>query len=103
MNEFVWGVLVMGCAVVALLFARSWVLTGDRLFVWFATAFVVLGLNWTALALVSPSDETRHYLYLPRLLAFALIIGGIVDKNRRFRRARRAVSSGGASPYAGSR
>lgn len=103
MTEFLWGALAMGSAVVALLFARSWALSRDPLFVWFALAFVVLALNWTALGLLSPSDETRHYLYLPRLLAFGLIIGGIVDKNRRFRRARAGFSRAAASRVAGSR
>jgi hypothetical protein len=42
-----------------------------------------MGLNWLSLAFVDPGDELRHTLYLLRLLAFVLIIIGIVDKNRR--------------------
>lgn len=103
MMQFLWGVLAMGSAVVALLFARSWALSRDRLFVWFAAAFLVLALNWVALGVFSPSDETRHFLYVPRLFAFGLIIGGIVDKNRRFRRARGALSRAAGARAAGSR
>jgi hypothetical protein len=34
-------------------------------------------------AIVHPQAETKHWLLLPRLAAFVLIIVGILDKNRR--------------------
>jgi hypothetical protein len=82
-NAFLYGMLAMGAGVIALLFARSWHLTGERLFAYFAAAFAVLCANWVVIAIATPSDETRYFLYLPRLFAFCLIIAGIVDKNRR--------------------
>jgi hypothetical protein len=36
---------------------------------------------------VDPALEAQHYVYLVRLFAFALIIAGIVDKNRRDKRS----------------
>jgi hypothetical protein len=42
----------------------------------------VFGLDWLLLAVVNPPSETRHYLYVLRLLAFVLIIVAIIDKNR---------------------
>jgi hypothetical protein len=45
--------------------------------------FWILAAHWTALGIVNPAEETRHYLYLLRLLAFAVILVGVIDKNRR--------------------
>ena len=39
-------------------------------------------MSWALLALVNPSDETRPYAYAIRLIAFLLMIVGMVDKNR---------------------
>jgi peptidoglycan/LPS O-acetylase OafA/YrhL len=89
LNAFLYGTLAMAAAVIALLFARVRRLNGDRLFAYFATAFAILSANWVLIALTTPSDETRYYLYLPRLLAFGVIIAGIVDKNRARRATRR--------------
>lgn len=95
MNAFFYGALSMGAAVIALLFARARRLNGDRLFTFFAAAFGILAVNWLLIAVTTPTDETRYYLYLPRLVAFGLIIAGIVDKNRARRpvRAHRHVPS----------
>lgn len=82
MKLFLWGALVMASWVVGLLFLRLWKETRDRLFSTFALAFWVLSLNWVGLAIQDPSDETRHYFYIARLVAFSLIIWAIVDKNR---------------------
>ena len=48
----------------------------------FALAFGLLALQRLALALSEPLDEWRTGLYMVRLLAFLLILGAIVDKNR---------------------
>lgn len=83
MKQFLWGALTLASLVAALFFLRYWKLAQDRLFAFFAIAFAVMGLNWLGLAIVDPAMENRHILYLLRLLAFVLIIVGIVDKNRR--------------------
>lgn len=83
MRPFLWGALAMGSAVIALHFLRYWRDSRDPLFAYFSVAFLALGLNWLGLALVNPESETRHILYLLRLVAFMLIIVGIVSKNRR--------------------
>ena len=81
LNQFLLGVLAMASAAVGAFFLRFWRRTHDRLFLIFALAFWLLGLNWLLLAFVQ-ADETRTWLYLLRLVAFCLIIYGIVDKNR---------------------
>ena len=81
-NHFLLGGVVMACGVAGLFFLRFWRKTRDRFFAIFATAFWVLGLNWLALAFVN-QDEVRTALYVIRLLAFLLILLGILDKNRK--------------------
>ncbi|MGH8138287.1 MAG: DUF5985 family protein [Steroidobacteraceae bacterium] len=83
MKQFLWGLLTMQTAVVALFFFRYWRTSGDRLFLYFGLSFVALALNWIGLSSVDPALELRHLVYLFRLLAFVLIIVGIIDKNRR--------------------
>lgn len=72
----------MACAAIALFFVRYASKTHDRLFAIFAVAFAVLAFENTILAFVPPAQEGRHWVYLARLLAFGLIIAGIIDKNR---------------------
>jgi hypothetical protein len=86
MNLFLWGALAMASATVAVFFLRFWTQGRDRLFLFFALGFATFGLHWLWLGIVAPPVESRHYLYLLRLLAFLLIIAGIVDKNRTTRR-----------------
>ena len=81
MREFLLGLIVMACLVAGLFFLRFWRKTRDRLFAVFALAFWLLALNWTLLA-ITARDEVRPSLYGIRLLAFVLILVGIVDKNR---------------------
>jgi uncharacterized membrane protein len=65
-----------------LFFFRFWRESGDRLFAFFGAAFVLLSLSWSLLGLFSPTEETRPYIYAIRLVAFLLMIAGMVDKNR---------------------
>ena len=79
------GAVGMASLVAAAFFVRFWRATHDRFFLFFAASFATLALDWVALALTALHGETRHYLYVVRLFAFALIIAGVVDKNRRAR------------------
>jgi hypothetical protein len=65
-----------------LFFLRFWRDSRDRLFAFFGVGFCALALQWALLALINPSDETRPYVYAIRLVAFLLMIIGMVDKNR---------------------
>jgi peptidoglycan/LPS O-acetylase OafA/YrhL len=78
------GVIVAGYAAAGLFFLRFWRDTHDRLFAIFATAFWLLCLQRFLLVMQPPgvSGENVAYLYLVRLLAFVLILVGILDKNR---------------------
>jgi hypothetical protein len=81
--QFIWGALVMANATAALFFLRFFRDTGDRLFAFFGGGFCALALNYAVLALVQPSREERHFVYLIRLAAFGLILFGVIEKNRR--------------------
>lgn len=86
MRDFLWGALSMSCFVATLFFVRFRRDSGDRLFSIFAVAFAVLGVHWVLLALlVHTANEHVPMVYCARLLAFGLILAGIVDKNRRQR------------------
>ena len=76
------GAIAMGYAVAGLFFLRFWRETRDRLFLIFAGAFCVLGLQRLALVFSRDMVEEHTGLYLVRLFAFLLILGAIVDKNR---------------------
>jgi hypothetical protein len=86
MMQFLWRALTMGSAAVALFFLRFWIVGRERLFLFFALAFAALSVHWFGLGIVNPTAESRHYLYVLRLVAFLLIIAGIVDRNRSARR-----------------
>ena len=87
LNSFLQGTAAMGCVVAGLFFIKYWRSTRDRFFLFFVAAFWAFALNWIGLAVLQPSVESTHWFYLLRLLAFLLIIAGIVDKNRRSKRA----------------
>ena len=80
---FIHGAVAMGCAVAAVFFLRFWQHSRDRLFAWFAAAFMVLGVSYTLLGTVAFATEWRVYVFVVRLIAFVIILYGIFQKNRR--------------------
>ena len=83
LHPFLFGLLTAAALTAALIFLRFFRMTRDRLFAYFAAAFVALALNWLALAMTDPAFEERYYVFLLRLVAFGCILVGIFDKNRR--------------------
>ena len=80
------GAFAVGCFVAALFFLRFWRTTRDRFFLYFAVAFAIEGLHRVVIfQVVGPEASPLHYL--PRLVAYGLIIAAIVDKNRKSRPA----------------
>lgn len=97
MQQVLWGALAMCCWVIGLFFLRFWRANRDRLFLFFGAGFWVFALNWGWLGVASISVESRHHVFVLRLIAFSLIILGIVDKNRRANAANQATSEIGRS------
>ena len=90
------GALAMGYAVAALFFARFRRRTGVALFGWFAVAFALLSLQRVMLVLIERAPGAMPWSYTVRLLAFVLILVGIVAQNR----ASRGPRGRGAAPGA---
>jgi len=80
--RFLQAVSATAAFVAGLFFFRFWRDSADRLFAFFGAAFCLLSSSWALLALINPAEEMRSYIYAIRLLAFVLLIVGIVDKNR---------------------
>lgn len=76
------GAILMGCAVIALFFFRFWRRTGERLFGWFATAFLLLVVERVIILTVAPEISHHPLFYCTRLVAFLCIVWAILDKNR---------------------
>jgi hypothetical protein len=76
------GAVTGGFLIASLFFLRFWSRTRDDLFLSFALAFLLLGVNQALLALTNMKVEERSPLYLLRLAAFALIIWSIIRKSK---------------------
>jgi hypothetical protein len=81
MIEFLSGAVTMGFVIGAVFFLRFWRRTGDRFFVAFAVAFLLLALNQALAQWLGAADERVMYTYLLRVLAFVIILAAIIDKN----------------------
>jgi drug/metabolite transporter superfamily protein YnfA len=91
--EFLSGATMVASAVIALFFLRYWRETRDRLFLMFAGGFFTFALSRLLLAFLDEKDEGRVLVYMLRLVAFALILAAIVEKNRSHRQASRGASA----------
>lgn len=85
MTAFVAGALTTGYLVAALFFLRFRRESGDRLFTIFAAAFALLGIQ--RFALFYFGSGAGVWLYSLRLVAFALILFAIIDKNAKSQQA----------------
>ena len=83
MIDYLAGAVTLGFLVAAGFFARFWRRTGDRLFLAFGVAFVLLALNQAMAWWLGEADERIGYTYLLRILGFLLILAAIIDKNLR--------------------
>ena len=80
---FLQGISATAAWASGLLFMRFWRASRDPLFGFFAPAFWLMATSWGLLAVFSPTEETRPYIYGLRLVAFLLLIVGMAAKNRR--------------------
>lgn len=85
MEGLIAGALAMGYLIAGLFFLKFWRRTGDRLFVAFSAAFVLLALASALPIVLGAPHEERGGIYLIRLAAFVLIILAVLGKNLRRR------------------
>ena len=83
MEDFLGGAISVASFLVGLFFARFWYATRDRFFLLFALSFWIDSAHRVAMYALFDPDATSAAHYLPRLLAYGLIIAAIVDKNRK--------------------
>jgi len=83
MHMFLLGMISMGSAVAAILFLRFWRTSHERLFLWFAAAFLCEAMNRAAFAWQGAGDDATLPYLLARLFFFLLILGGVAEKNLR--------------------
>ena len=82
LNAMLTGGIAVASLLVGLFFFRFWRHTRDRFFLYFALSFCLEGINRTAFGLLSAADEDGALFYSVRLIAYALILVAIWDKNR---------------------
>ena len=79
---FLLGVIVTCSFVAASFFARFWFSTRDLLFLGFAAAFALEGLNRMAFLFLDRPNAGDEYIYVVRLMSYLLILAAIANKNR---------------------
>ena len=79
-ETFLSGAIVLAALVVSRLFWQFRRKTGERLFGFFAVAFLLLGVERFCVEFIS--NNPHSLLYFIRLFAFLVILYAIMDKNR---------------------
>jgi len=79
---FLLGVIVTCSVVAAGFFARFWFATRDMLFLGFAAALALEGLNRIAFLFLDEPNAGGESIYIIRLLSYLLILAAIANKNR---------------------
>ena len=77
---FIGGLATMGFTMGGFYFLKFWRRTRDGVFLSFGLGFLLLAFSAAIGAFLSKADD-HAWSYLPRLLAFLLIITAIVSKN----------------------
>lgn len=78
---FLLGVIATSSVTAGMFFLKFWRRTHDSLFLAFAVAFLIEGLNRTASLFVAKPNEGSPAIYVVRLFAFLLILAAILKKN----------------------
>lgn len=78
---FLSGMATMGLLIAGLFFFRFWTRTRDRLFAIFGWAFCLIAVTEVFTPPSGINPEPVYYVYILRIIAFLLLIVGIVAKN----------------------
>jgi uncharacterized membrane protein HdeD (DUF308 family) len=80
-DAFLLGVIAASSITAAVYFLKFWKRTHDSLFLAFAVAFLIEGVNRIAVLEVERPNEGSPWTYVVRLIAFLIILAGILNKN----------------------
>jgi uncharacterized membrane protein HdeD (DUF308 family) len=75
------GVIVTSSIMAGVFFLKFWKRTRDFLFLAFAIAFLIEGLDRACVMMVARPNEGSPWIYLVHLLASGLILVAILKKN----------------------
>jgi hypothetical protein len=82
-DGFLLGVIVTAAAVTGAYFLKFWRQTRDTLFLAFGISFLIEAVNRTSFLFLANPNEGNPIIYSIRLFSYVLILGAIVNKNRR--------------------
>jgi uncharacterized membrane protein HdeD (DUF308 family) len=80
---FLLGVIATSSVIAGIFFLRFWRDTRDSLFLAFALAFLIEGVNRSFRIFFAHPSEASPWVFVVRACAFLIILAGIVNKNRR--------------------
>jgi hypothetical protein len=83
MVQFLSGAIAMGYVTAGLFFLRFYAQSKDRLFMFFALAFMLLAVQRVIFVIIDSTVESNPGVLILRIIAYLLIITAIVDKNRK--------------------
>ncbi|HEX3967805.1 MAG TPA: DUF5985 family protein [Edaphobacter sp.] len=78
---FLVGVIVTSSIMAGVFFLKFWKRTRDFLFLAFAIAFLIEGLDRACVVMVARPNEGSPWIYLVHLLASGFLLFAIVKKN----------------------
>jgi uncharacterized membrane protein HdeD (DUF308 family) len=78
---FLVGIIATSSVMVGVFFLKFWKRTRDFLFLAFAIAFIIEGLDRACVLMVARPNEGKPWMYLVHLLASGLILVAILKKN----------------------
>lgn len=87
MADFIRGATMMAEAGVSLFFLKYWKETKDRLFFYFALSFCIMAISQLIVCIAKDSGEYAPIGYGIRASAFVLLLLGIFEKNRPFKKS----------------
>ena len=76
------GAILFGYLLIGAFFWRFWTISREKLFLFFSAAFCLLAIERLTLLVLREDEADQPVIYVTRLIAFLVIIGGIWDKNR---------------------
>lgn len=79
---FLLGVIATASVIAGVFFLRFWRETRDSLFLAFALAFLIEGVNRSFRIFYAHPSEASPWIFVVRACAFLIILIGIVNKNR---------------------
>lgn len=81
LEGFLLGIIVTASLMAAVFFLKFWRTARDPLFLAFALAFFIEGVNRMGFLVLDRPNEGSPAIYIVRLLAFLLILAAILRKN----------------------